>query len=141
MRRSKKFIIIAVTVAAVLAGILNGVAFAQTENEDEGQPEAKWEALFDRVLEIYEEKTGVAIDQKALKDSFIQARNEMRDEALQNRLQNLVDQERITQGEADEYLEWWQAKPDTPLRFGFQGLGRLRCMRALHGWGEINPLP
>lgn len=141
MRRSKKFIIIAVTVAAVLAGTLNGVAFAQTGNEDEDQPEAKWEALVDRVLEIYEEKTGVAINQEALKDSFIQARGEMRTEALQNRLQNLVDQERITQGEADEYLEWWQAKPDTPLRFGFQGLGRLRCMRAFPGWGEINPLP
>jgi hypothetical protein len=141
MKRSKKLIIIAVTVAAVLAGTLNGVVFAQTENGDDSQPETKWEVLLDRVLEIYEEKTGVAIDQEALKDSFIQALSEMRTEALQNRLQNLVDEGRITQGEADEYLEWWQAKPDTPFGFGFRGLGRFRCMRALHRWGEINHLP
>ena len=141
MKRSKKLIIIAVTVAAVLAGTLNGVAFAQTENGDDSQPETKWGALIDRALEIYEEKTGVAIDQEVLKDSFIQAQSEIRTEALQNRLQNLVDQGRITQEEADEYLEWWQEKPDIPLGFGFKGLDRLRCMRTLHGWGGINPLP
>ena len=123
MKRSKKFIIIAVTVAAVLAGTLSGVAFAQTENGDDGQPETKWGALLDRVLDIYEEKTGVAIDQEALKDSFVQARSEMRDEALRNRLQNLVDQGQITQEEADEYLEWGQARPDIPLLRSFRHFG------------------
>lgn len=153
MKRSKKFIIIAVTVAAVLAGTLGGVAFAQTENGNDGQPETKWGVLLDRVLDIYEEKTGVAIDQEALKDSFVQARSEMRDEALRNRLQNLVDQGQITQEEADEYLEWGQAKPDISLLRSFRhfggprhplgpgGPGRGRCMGALPGWSETYPLP
>ncbi len=41
-----------------------------------------------------------------------QARSEMRADALQKRLQNLVSQGRISQEQADQYLEWQQARPD-----------------------------
>jgi len=123
MKRSKKLIIIAVTVAAVLAGTLNGLAFAQTENGDDSQPETKWGALLDRVLEIYEEKTGVAIDQEALKDSFVQARSEMRDEALEQRLDKLVDEGKISQDIANQLNEWWQSRPDIPLLRPFRHFG------------------
>ena len=136
MWRSKKFIIITVTVAAVVAGCLAGVVFANPENGDASQPEAKYGVLLDRVCEIYEENTGVTIDPQQLRDAFADARSEMRDEALESRLQYLVDQGKITQDEADQYLEWWQSRPDVPFNFGFRGF---RSGPQLQGWG--GPMP
>jgi len=136
MRRRKKFIIITVTVAAVVAGCLAGVVFANPENGDNNQPESKCGALLDRVCEIYQENTGVAIDPQQLKDAFVQAQDEMELNALESRLQSLVDQDRITQEEADQYLEWWESKPDVPFNFGFRGF---RSCPRLGGWG--GPMP
>jgi len=129
MWRSKKFIIITVTVAAVVAGCLAGVVFANPENGDDSQPEA----LLDRVCEIYEENTGVTIEPQQLRDAFAQAQSEMRDEALESRLQYLVDQGKITQDEADQYLEWWQSRPDVPFRLG-------SCIPGRHFFGG-RPMP
>ena len=126
MKRNKKFIIIAVTVATVLALTLSGVGFAEEENGSGSQPGARHEALLDRVCEIYEENTGVALDSEELQNAFVQAQTEMRDEALEARLESLVEQGKITQEEADQFLEWWQSRPATeslqPFRFqGGQG--------------------
>jgi len=133
MWRSKKFIIITVTAAAVVAGCLAGVVFANPENGDDSQPEARCEALLDRVCEIYEENTGVTIAPQQLRDAFAQAQSEMRDEALESRLQHLVDQGQITQDEADQYLEWWQSRPDVPFRLG-------SCIPGRHFFGG-RPMP
>ncbi len=122
MWRSKKLAIVAALALVVLAGSIGGVVVAQ--NRDDSQPEAQHEALLARVCEIYQEKSGVAIDQELLKDSFAEAQAEMRDEAVQNRLANLVEKGRITQDEADQCLEWWQARPDVAGGFGFRGMGK-----------------
>ena len=115
MWRSKKFLLLALLVPAVLVGSIGGVAFAQSGSDDTTQPEARHEALLDRIAAIYEENTGVAIDSEALRDAFAQAQSEMRAEALQNHLQSLVDEGKITQEEADQYLEWLQSRPDIEL--------------------------
>ena len=57
----------------------------------------------------------MAMDSGQLKDALDQARSEMQDEALESRLQNLVDEGKITQEEVDQYLEWWQSRPDIEL--------------------------
>jgi hypothetical protein len=119
MKRSKKFVLVTTLAAVVLVGSITGVALAQ--NGDDSQPEAGPELLLGRVCEIYQQNTGVAIDSEALKDAFAQAKSEMRAKALQNRLQSLVDEGKITQGEADQWTEWWQSKPDVPVKFGFRG--------------------
>ncbi len=165
MWRSKKFIIAAVLAAVLLAGSIGGVVLA-ADNGDDSQPKARCGALLDKVCEIYNANPGKPgdIDCDVLKAAFAQARNEMRPEALQNRremgpeamqnrLQNLVDEGKITQGEADQYKawlqarpdmeqfrqqlkewqrpdtppelkEWWEARPDVPVEFGFRGHGR-----------------
>jgi hypothetical protein len=122
MWRSKKFIIIAVLAAVLLAGSIGGVALA-VGNGDDSQPKAPGEDLLARVCTIYQQKTSVAIDQAALKDAFTQARSEMQKEWEQARLQDLVKQGKITQNQADKYLNWWQSKPDVPFGFGFRGHG------------------
>ena len=115
MKRNRKYILITVLSIAVAVGIVTGVVFAQSDNGGDIEPKAQHEALLDRVCEIYEENTGVAIDPQALQDAFIKACRELRDEALSNRLQKLVDEGTITQEQADQYLEWWESRPDMPL--------------------------
>ena len=130
MWRRKKFIVAVVLATVVLVGGVGGAVLAQNGNEGESPPQARYAALLDRVCAIYEENTGIIIDPEALKASFVQAKGEMRTEALQNRLQYLVEQGRITDEQADQYLEWWQSRPDVPVKFGFKGHGRLG------GWGR-----
>ena len=123
MLRNKKVIATMALAAVLLVGGITGVVFAQSENDDARQPEAHQDLLLQRVCEIYQDNTGTAIDQEALKDALFQARKEIHIEALTNRLNNAVAEGKITQEEADEYLEWWQSKPETPLAFGFKGRG------------------
>jgi hypothetical protein len=124
MWRSKKFVLAVVLVVVIVAGSIGGVVLA-ADNGDGSQTETRCEALLDRACEIYEQQTGVAIDQEVLKDAFVQAQDEMQSEALQNYLDKLVEQGKITQEEADEYLTWWQAKPDISIGFGLRGHSRL----------------
>jgi len=132
MWRGKKVMVIALA-AILLVGSSVGVVAAQ--NGDDSQPNAANQTLLDRVCEIYQENTGTTIDQQALQDAFAQARSEIQAEAMQNRLANLVEQGRITQDEADQYLEWWQARPDVAVGFGFRGHGGFCRMGGPLGWG------
>ena len=139
MWKSKKVILVLMLAIAALVGTTTGVALAQTGNGDESQPEARHEAPLDRVCEIYEENTGVAIDPGQLKDAFAQAQSEMRDEALESWLQNLVEQGKILPEEAKEYLNWRQAMPDItlpgPKGHGFRG-GMMGGRGFQHGGGS-----
>ena len=134
MWKSKKVILMTLLAVAVLVGTTVGIAAAQDETVDENPCEARYGALTDKVCEFYELNTGVSLDPEQLKDAFAQARGAMVEEAMTNRLQSMVDEGTITQEEADEYLEWWQAKPDTVMPgggergFGFGGFGgRMHC--------------
>jgi hypothetical protein len=126
MWSTRKFII-AMAIAAVLAIVsVGGVVLAQSQNGDESgaQPEAQHAALLERVCEIYENNTGTAINAEELQNSFAQAQSEMREEALQNQMQGLVDEGKLTQEQADEYLEWWQSRPeDLPFGPGLMAAG------------------
>jgi hypothetical protein len=113
-RFKKKPLIITLVAIAATVGITTGLVFAQDEG-DATQPEAQHEALLDRVCEIYEDNTGVAIDPQALQDAFTQAQDEIMAEAMQNRLDALVEKGIITQEEADQLKEWWEAKPEISL--------------------------
>ena len=127
MWRSKKFIVIAVLVVVMLVGGIGRTVLAADDGDD-SQPEARCGALWDKVSEIYEQNTGVALDQEALEDAFVQAQSEMRDEALDSYLQNLVDQGKITQEQADQFKAWLQAKPDMePFR------------QQLREWQQVKP--
>ncbi len=125
MWRSKKFILIAALVALVLVGSIAGVTLAQTGSTDNA---TSGKTLLGRAAAI------LGIDQQKVKDAFSQAQREMREEALDSYLQNLVDQGKITQEQADQYKNWWQSKPQTPIpgplgrfgRFGFCPSGGMR---------------
>jgi len=123
----------------MLTGSISGIALA-ADNGDDSEPKVRCETLLNRVCDIYQEKTGVTIDQEALKDAFAQAGEEMRSGALEAWLQNLVDQGQITQQQADDRLEWWQAKPDIPNQFEFGGHGRKRGFGRMRGFRPCAPV-
>ena len=132
MWRSKKFIIIALMATLVLVGSIGGVALAQTENNDDSQPNA----LFERVTAILVDK-GINITSEQLKDAFAQAQSDVRTEAIQNRLDKLVEEGIIDGTQAQELLDWREARPDVPARFGFKGHGGFRGMHGMRGFGGL----
>ena len=137
MLKTKKGILLMVLVVGVLlAGSVAGVvAFAQTGSNSGNQTTSQQDTLLDKVALIYQKNTGVTLDTQQLKDAFAQAQSEMRDEALQNWLNNLVTEGKITQEEADAYLNWWKAKPDTQIPGDFgPGLRGMMGRGGGHGW-------
>jgi C4-dicarboxylate-specific signal transduction histidine kinase len=126
MRKRKWFIPVVVVSVLLVGGIVGGAVVAGSDNSsntgDQSQATDRYQALLDRTCAIYEEKTGVAIDSEQLKDALEQAQSEMQYEALKSWLQDLVDKGKITQEEADQYLEWWQSRPDIELPLHYQGL-------------------
>ncbi len=131
MWRSKKLIVITLLATLVLVGSTAGIVLAQ-ENGGDSQPKT----LLARVAE----KLG--LNQQELEDTFAEARSEMRAEALDRYLQNLVDQGRITQDEADQYKAWLQAKPDMePFRQQLKEWQQARpgAPPELKEWQEARP--
>jgi len=142
MWRSKKFVVFALLAAVLLVGSISGIAFAQTGNGDDSQPEVRCGALLDKVCEIYEQKTGVGIEQEVLKEAFTEAQSEMRDEALDKGLRKLVDEGKISPDQADQYKAWLQAKPDTePFRQQLKDwqLARPDISPELKEWQDARP--
>ena len=102
----KKVILIPLVVALVVVGTLAGIAFAQAGSDSLGN------TLLARVAAI------LGIDQTKVEDAFAQAQKEMRDEALDSYLKNMVEQGKISQEEADQYKTWWDSKPDALDKLG-----------------------
>lgn len=115
MWRSKKFIIAVVLVALVLAGSIGGIVSAQGDDEEEDtSPRAI-------LLEKVADKLG--IDQQQLEDAFAEAIAEVRDEAQARWLEKAAEEGWLTEEEAQQYSEWWQARPDIQFNFGERSFG------------------
>jgi uncharacterized membrane protein len=145
MKKRKWFIPVVVVSVLLIGGITGGVVAANNSSSNttagnQTQATDRYQALLDKACAIYEETMGVSIDPEQLKEALEQARSEMQDEALQNWLQNLVDKGKITQEEADQYLEWWQSRPDIELPLpglGGQGHGGgMMWGRGFQAWGS-----
>lgn len=146
--RKRKWLIPAVVVSVLLiGGIVGGVVVAAEDSSDnaESQTPGRFQELLDRACTIYGEQTGVTINSEQIKDALKQAQEEMRDEALENRLQDLVDEGKITEQEAGQFLEWWQSRPDVELPLpGFGGpgpSGGIMQGRGFQRWGCPCPVP
>jgi len=155
MWRKKSFIIVAVLAVLVLGATLGSVAIAHADDEDTSTTEtANASSFLDKVAEIYQTNTGVAIDPAALQQAITEARQALRDEALDNYLDKLVTDGTITQQQADdfkawldakpslpidEFQQWWNARPDVPRLFGNNngvGMGSLGQMHRAFKLGE-----
>jgi len=135
MWRRKKFIIGAVLVAVLLFGSLGGVVLAANNVED-SKAETKYEALLDRVCEIYEENTGITIDADELQKAYTEAQSELQAAAMEDRLAEMVENGVIDEAQAQELQEWWESKPeDMPFGSGLRGHGGFHGMSGMRGFG------
>ncbi len=106
---------ILVPVALVMMALLvatAGVAMAQKNDGD-----SKAGKFTSRVAEI------LGLDEDKVEDAMKQVRQELRDEAMQSKLDGMVEKGLITQEQADEYLDWYQSRPEILPGFGKSGFG------------------
>lgn len=126
MWRKRKFILIAVVLAVmVLAGSIAGVAVAQSGGTSQNQTKTLWA----RVATI------LGIDQQKLESAVAQAQKETQSERLNQYLQGLVDQGKMTKDQADQYKKWWDSRPNTTIPGPFGGMHGFRGGMMRGGWG------
>ena len=119
----KRWVIVSVVMAALAIAITGGAIMAQDDGEDGSKTFAG------RVAEI------LGLEDDTVADAMKQAKEDMRDEAVKAKLDALVEAGKITQEEADEYLEWLESRPDVDFGGGFgRGHGKKGFGRK-HGWG------
>lgn len=137
MWRNKKLIIIAVVAAVVVLGSIGGIALAVDNSQS--QASSNVTTVWDKVAGILKGE-GVNVTSDQLKGAFTKAQGELQTEAMQKRLQSMVAEGKMTQEQADAYLNWWKAKPDAPAGFGFRGRGGFGGMGGMRGFG-CQPAP
>jgi hypothetical protein len=143
-KRKKVVLLVAVAVAVLISGVVAGVTLAQSGNGNvngnETNANTQYQTFLNKVATIYQQNTGVTIDPQQLETAFTQAQKEMQSEALQTWFQNLVTQGKITQAQADQYLQWWNSKPDVPL-LGLPRGGGMMWGRGHGCWGGNYTIP
>ena len=121
-------IIIPLSIAVVAVAIISfSIAFAQG-NEGGDSNAGK---LATKVAEI------LGLDTAVVDRAIKQAREELRDEAVQNKLNALVENGKLTQEQADEYLNWIQSKPEGIPAIGKQSFGKRRHHKGWKGHGRF----
>jgi hypothetical protein len=104
MKKITRFLLSSILAATMVVGTA-GTALA-----DDGQTsEGKQDGLLARVAQI------LNVDVQKLKDAFKQALTELQAEKQNTRLQNLVENGKLTQEQADQLKAWFDARPDIPL--------------------------
>ena len=137
----KRWWFVAVLVGMLAVGATGGAILAQESGGTNGDSPLKSFAA--RVAAI------LGIEEAQVQDAFKQAARELQDERIQRRLDRLVESGRLTQEQADQYIEWYQSRPDAisggaPLP-GLQGRGLHRrgprFGHGRHGFGSLKPVP
>ena len=123
----RKWLMVPLVTGLLAAGLTGASVLAH--NED-GEQESPKDAVVAKVAE------SLGLDQQILKDALQEAIQEVRSDRFQHRLDDAVAAGRLTQDEADAYLGWYEARPDSLNQnghrlFGFGG----RRFGGGHGFG------
>ena len=129
----RRWVVIGLVVGLLAMAVTTGAVLSYT-----GDGDSPYGTFASRVAAI------LGVDQAQVQDALDQAAREIQDEAIQNKLNRLVESGRLTQEQADEYLEWYLARPESGLhgRFlpGLRGWGFFGGPR-FHGHGHPAPAP
>ena len=126
MRKMRIIIPIAIAVVAI-ATISISVVLAQ-ENEKGDSNASRLAAKVAVIL---------GLDTAVVDDAIKQARRELRDEAVQKKLNALVEKGRLTQEQAAEYLNWIQSRPEGIPALGKQFFGKMGHHKGWKGHGRF----
>ena len=115
-RLKRRWFLIPATVAVLAIGVLGfGVVAAQVSDEDK---QSSMDSFSARVAEI------LGLDQDDVEAAMTQAKEELRDEAIQGKLDAMVANGQMTQEQADEYKAWLDSRPEALDGKGWFGGGR-----------------
>jgi hypothetical protein len=134
MRGKRKLALIGTAVVLGLAivglGISTAVVAASGDNTQQASTTSVVSASdttdnettqFDTFVSKVADKLG--LDEDTVATAMKEARQEMMDEAMAERLQEAVDEGRITQEQADQISEWMKSRPEALDELGGFGLG------------------
>ncbi len=102
----RKWLAIPIITGLLAAGLTGASALAH--NED-GENETPRETVAAKVAEIL----GIE-DEQVVRDALQQATQEVRLDRLEHRLDHMVEAGVLTQDQANEYLAWYEARPEGP---------------------------
>ncbi len=114
--RKKRWLIVSAAAAMIVVGVLTaGIIVAQSADDS---PEVS--RLSAKVAEI------LGLDAETVDSAIEQAKNELRNEAVQAKLDAMVESGSITQEEADAYMAWIDSAPDVVGEFHEKGFHKGR---------------
>ncbi len=107
MRRYLKLGAIAFVAVAIIAAVVGtSVAFAGSSDGDVDTDGGPRQVFIGKVASI------LGLEEEQVANAFRQARQEMFQEAQEQRLQKAIDDGLITEEEATQIREWWQDRPE-----------------------------
>jgi len=112
MKKYMKFGLIAIVALAALSVGLTAVSFADSPDDVANSDGGPRQIFISKVAAILE------LDEEQVADAFIQARQEMREEFQQQRLQTAIDEGLITEAEAEQIQWWWDICPKAMQQLG-----------------------
>ena len=120
----KRWILVPVAIAMMAIGVLTtGAVLAHTTGTDGDSAVGSFASRVASILGIE--------DASQVQDAMDQARRELKDEAIQSKLNTMVEEGRIAQEQADAYFEWYRSRPND-----FPGFGPRRGFGRPHGFGH-----
>ena len=147
MLKRKKWLIIGVVAAVIVlvAGVIGAVVVsAQSPTPTPTSPAKSipGKAFADRVAGI------LGVDPAKVEAAFAQAQKDMQNEALKSRLDAAVKAGKITQAQEDQYLQWWNSRPNVQIgpngKMGPMMGGGMAPRGGFHGMpgpGFMKPFP
>ena len=109
----KRWLFVTLLVGVLALGVTGGTVLAQNGSVGGDSPLGKFASRVANIL---------GLDEAQVQDALDQATREIQDESLQLRLDRMVERGRLTQEQADAYLEWYLSRPDG-LFSGFKHRG------------------
>ena len=125
----RKLRIIIPIVMAIVAVTAIGFSVALAQENERGDSNAN--RLAAKVAEI------LGLDAAEVDDAIKQARREIRDEAIQKKLNALVENGRLTQEQADEHLNRFQSRPEGIPAIGKHFFGKMPKHKDWKGHGRF----
>ena len=101
----RRWLMIPLATGVLVAGLTGASVLAHNGDAEEQSPK---DAVAAKVAEA------LGLDQPTVKDALQAATQEVRSDRLEHRLGHMVEEGKLTQEQADSYLEWYEARPEGP---------------------------
>ena len=101
----RKWLMVPLVTGILAAGLTGASVLAHNDGEEQESPKSKVAAKVAETL---------GLDEQTVIDALQSATQEVRLAQLQHRLDHLVESGRLTQEQANAYLDWYEARPEGP---------------------------